>query len=152
MINCIILNYIPNKMQISDTGTKISAIYHLMFTRYDKHGKSNSHIVCLHTNTFQHFKETVWSRDKTFNHDSDVSWVWWHIKSLATYMFTHQLVQDIIKESIRAQHYCPLRGIQWWLVDSPHKGPVMWKMHPIYDIMCVFKWCKILALMLRRFI
>ena len=25
-------------------------------------------------------------------------------------------------------------GIHWWLVNSPHKGPVMWKMFPFDDI------------------
>ena len=26
-------------------------------------------------------------------------------------------------------YHCPfVRGIQWWLVDSPHTGPVMWSL------------------------
>ena len=28
-----------------------------------------------------------------------------------------------------------VRGIHWWPVDSPHKGPVMWKMLPSDDAM-----------------
>ena len=27
-----------------------------------------------------------------------------------------------------------VRGIHWWPVNSPHKGPVMWKMFPFDDI------------------
>ena len=27
-----------------------------------------------------------------------------------------------------------VRGIHWWPVDSPHKGPVMWKMLPFEDV------------------
>ena len=27
-----------------------------------------------------------------------------------------------------------VKGIHWWPVDSPHKGPVTWKMFPIEDV------------------
>ena len=58
----------------------------------------------------------------------DVTWVLKYLNSLATQMFVKQLVQDIIKENIKALHYWPfLRGINHWLVDSIHKRPVMWK-------------------------
>ena len=29
----------------------------------------------------------------------------------------------------------------WWLVDSPHKGPVMWKVFPCHDIIMPDKKC-----------
>ena len=34
-----------------------------------------------------------------------------------------------------------VRGIQWWPVDSPHKGPVTQKMFPFDDV--IVKWYKI---------
>ena len=30
-----------------------------------------------------------------------------------------------------------VRGIHWWLVDSPHKGPVMQKMFPFDDVIMI---------------
>ena len=36
-----------------------------------------------------------------------------------------QLIQAYIKWHIKAPHYWPfVQGNHWWLVDSPHKGPV----------------------------
>ena len=38
--------------------------------------------------------------------------------------------------NMKALHYWPFEmGIHQWLVDSPHKGPVMQKAFPCYDIM-----------------
>ena len=31
-----------------------------------------------------------------------------------------------------------VRGIYWWPVNSPHKGPVMWKMFPFHDVIIDF--------------
>ena len=33
-----------------------------------------------------------------------------------------------------------LRGIHWWPVDSPHKGPVTWKMFPPFDDITMIIW------------
>ena len=49
-------------------------------------------------------------------------WTWWHLKSPASRLFTQVLIQAQIKENIR------------WPVNSPHKGPVMWKMFPFDDV------------------
>ena len=39
------------------------------------------------------------------------------------------------KENIKAPHYWPfVRRIQWWLLDSPHKGPLMQKSFPYHDV------------------
>ena len=67
-------------------------------------------------------------------HHNDVTWLTWHLKSPATWLFVQQLVPANIKENIEARHYWPfMRGIHqspvdfpsWWLMDSPHKGPFM---------------------------
>ena len=64
------------------------------------------------------------------------SW-WCHIRvtvSLATLLFVQYFVEDYNKENNTAHHYWPL--VMWihrWLVDSPHKGPVI----PKFDIW----WC-----------
>ena len=41
-------------------------------------------------------------------------------------------------------------GIHRWLVNSPHKGPVTWKVFPFHDVImiswdpiCHFKWCRL---------
>ena len=40
-----------------------------------------------------------------------------------------------IKEKFRSLHYWPfLKGIDWWPVDSPHKGLVMQKVFPCHDV------------------
>ena len=48
------------------------------------------------------------------------------IKSLTSPLFAQQFVQAINKENIQIPYYWPhVKGIPQWLVDSPHKGPVM---------------------------
>ena len=48
------------------------------------------------------------------------------IKSLTSPLFAQQFVHAINKENIQIPYYWPhVRGIPQWLVDSPHKGPVM---------------------------
>ena len=42
------------------------------------------------------------------------------------------------KENIQIPHYWPfVRGIHQWPVDSPHKGPAMWKTFPCNDMIMV---------------
>ena len=35
-----------------------------------------------------------------------------------------------------------VRSIHWWLVNSPHKGPVTRKMFPVDDVIIMFNWGK----------
>ena len=56
-------------------------------------------------------------------------------KSPVYRLFIQQLAPYINKENSKTPQYCPSwRGIHWWLVYSPHKGPVMQQAFPIYDI------------------
>ena len=64
-------------------------------------------------------------------HNSNITYMPWNLKSLATQLFAQQLVQVNIKENIQALHYWPfVREIHQWLVDFPHKAPVMQKKFP----------------------
>ena len=65
-----------------------------------------------------------------------VLWASWHLKSLATQMFIQQLVQASIKATLKlCITWLFLREIYQWLVDSPHKGPVMWIVLSCHDVM-----------------
>ena len=60
----------------------------------------------------------------------------WHLKSLATQMFVQQLVQASIKATLKlCTTWLLLRENHQWLVDSPHKGPVMWIVFSCHDVM-----------------
>ena len=62
---------------------------------------------------------------------SDITWVPWHLKSLATWLYVDQLAQAGNKGNIKALYYWPfVKGIHHSLVDSLHKGPVMHKVFP----------------------
>ena len=58
------------------------------------------------------------------------------LKSSAFRVFTHPFVQAQIK-SIKAPRHWPLSGES---VDSPHKGPVTWKMFLFDDAIMVLRW------------
>ena len=62
------------------------------------------------------------------------------LNSPITRLFVQQLlIQDNDKENIKIPHYCPfLRGIHRSSVDSPHKGLVMRKTLPRYDVIMVY--------------
>ena len=46
-----------------------------------------------------------------------------------------EVFQSNNKGCIKAPHHWPfVKGIHWWPVDSPHKGPVMWKVFSYHDI------------------
>ena len=63
----------------------------------------------------------------------------WRLKSPASRLFTQPFVQTQIKETIKAPRHWPfVWGIHRWSVNSPHKGPVMWKMFPFDDVFMVF--------------
>ena len=67
-------------------------------------------------------------------HYNDVIWASRRINSPVTWTFVQQRVQANNKG-----HYWPLcEGIHRWPVDSPHKGPVMRKAFPCYDVITFF--------------
>ena len=57
-------------------------------------------------------------------HYSDATGASWHLKRPTTQLFAQQLGPDWHHSCIQLA-LCD-RGIPRWLVDSPHKGPVMW--------------------------
>ena len=64
------------------------------------------------------------------DHQSDVTWASWRLKSPATRLSVQQLVQASNKEDIKVLPY------HWSFVvtDSPRKRPVMLKVSPLYDV------------------
>ena len=66
------------------------------------------------------------------SHYNDSTALSWHINSLASWLFVQQPVQGDTKTNIKALHCWPLkREIHQWLVDSPHKWPVMQNTFPL---------------------
>ena len=63
-------------------------------------------------------------------HGSDVTWALRRLRSRSfDWMFKSN------KGNVRAPHYWPfVMGIHSWLMDSPHKGPVMLSAFPCHDI------------------
>ena len=55
---------------------------------------------------------------------SDVMWVSWRLRSLATRLFFQWLMQSFHTGNINGQHYCPFLG-KLAVMDSPHKGSIM---------------------------
>ena len=68
----------------------------------------------------------------------DITFRWRQMSIKASHFSGHSNVlfaASNIKENIKARHYWPfVRGIHQWPVDSPHKGPVMLKAFPCYDV------------------
>ena len=62
------------------------------------------------------------------------TWASWHLKlpALPT-VFFQQLVRANNKENKAHYYWTFVRGIHQYLVDSPHKGPVMWIALPHND-------------------
>ena len=56
-----------------------------------------------------------------FWHHSDVTWVSWHHSTFFS------IACSCTKETLKLRITGPVKGMHQWLVDSPHKGPVMWK-------------------------
>ena len=70
-----------------------------------------------------------WQLDCLFNSCP----LWYQRKHQSTVNFTvcSTVVHSDIKGNIKALDNWPfVNGIHWWPVDSPHKGPVMWKVFP----------------------
>ena len=79
-------------------------------------------------------------------HDSDVNIGQWRLKSPAFRLFTQPFVQVQIKENIKSASLAFVRGILRSPVNSPYKGPVTRKMHPLDDVIMIivcsrFIWC-----------
>ena len=55
----------------------------------------------------------------------------WCLKKLTTQLFFEYLAEANNDKNIQISHYWPIvKGIQWWPVDSPHKGTVKWNAFP----------------------
>ena len=74
----------------------------------------------------------------SFKHYNDFTLASWHLKSLANWLFVQQLVQDNNNEIKATYYWFFMREIYWWLVESPHKGPVKQKVFPCHDIIMIF--------------
>ena len=69
--------------------------------------------------------------DRVSGQYDEFVWASWRLKSTATLWFVKELVQ-VSSKGNKAQHYLPfVRGIQQWLIDSFHKGPVYDKSVPM---------------------
>ena len=53
---------------------------------------------------------------------------------LTTLLFIQQLDQSNYKTYQSTHCWSFVRGIHQWSMDSPYKGPVMWKVFPCHDI------------------
>ena len=74
-------------------------------------------------------------------HYNDVTRTWWRLGSQTIQLFVQMLVQTNIKANIKSAHHWPfVTGINWCSLDSPHKGPVMWKAFPCHDIVMLWGW------------
>ena len=62
-------------------------------------------------------------------------WAWWPLKSPASRLFTQLFIQGIDQRKHQSSASLAfVRGIRWWPVNSPHKGPVTRKMFPFNDV------------------
>ena len=75
--------------------------------------------------TWDSFTKFRSSCSLTCRHNSDIIWVLWCLKSQATQLFVPWLVQANIKENIKNSTL---------LVDSHHKGPVMWQTFSCHEV------------------
>ena len=77
------------------------------------------------------------SSDSTIRYQSYITvtsqWVGWHLKSPASRLFTQPFIQTQFKTQFKEDIKAP-RGIHRSPVNSPHKGPVTWKMFPFDDV------------------
>ena len=85
----------------------------------------------------------MWVQQGTLCITSDATWGSWHLKSLAAWLSVQQFVKANNRVHTKVSHYWSfVRGIhrshRWILLtkgqlDSPYKGPVMWKVFPFHD-------------------
>ena len=87
--------------------------------------------VCLNVFKIQWIILPVW----TFSHNNGVI-----MSSMASQITSLMIVYSIVYSGTdQRKHQSSaslafVRGIHRWLVNSPHKGPVMWKMFPFDDV------------------
>ena len=74
-------------------------------------------------------------RAETLLYYNDVTWTSYSLKSFVIRMVVKQLMHTHIKETSIYVLLALCEGIHQWLVNSLHKGPVMWKKLPCDDIM-----------------
>ena len=69
----------------------------------------------------------LWPQDR---HNSDVIWISWVTgkSTVCSTISTHQ------RKYQNPASLALVRGIHRWPVDSPHKGPLMWKIFPLDDV------------------
>ena len=61
-----------------------------------------------------------------------------YMSVMAISLFVQQCVQVNYNESINdPHHWLSVRGVHQSLVDSPHKGPVIWKVFSCHDVFMV---------------
>ena len=64
------------------------------------------------------------------------------LRSLVSLLFIQQLVLAYVKYDIKTPYYWPfVRGIHQWLVDSPHKWPVIWE--SFHFMTWCLSWCQL---------
>ena len=69
-----------------------------------------------------------------YYHYSNEKWSPIHLNSAALQLFVQKFKQADTKGNIKAPHHWPfVMGKHRWLVDAPHKGPVMWKVLHYHD-------------------
>ena len=80
-----------------------------------------------------------------YKSERTLQWCWnehhdisnhWHLDCLLNHSGTHQ------RKRQSSMSVAFVRGTHRWLVESPHKGPIMWKMFPFDDIIMTC-WCQI---------
>ena len=83
---------------------------------------------------------TIWNCDKTFT----LQWRYNERDGVSNHWCFDCLLNRLIKDQRKHQRSASLalvRGIHWWPVNSPHKGPVTRKMFPFdYAIMDTKLW------------
>ena len=89
--------------------------------------------------------ETFSTDDVTWRHVigpnySDISWVSWRLKSMATRLFIQHMFSLWQKKYQSLCYWSFVRGIHRWSVDSPHKGPVtyMYEALPFHNAIMSF--------------
>ena len=74
-------------------------------------------------------------------HWSEVTSVWWCLKSPPINCLLNGLFRLTTKGTPNLDISGPFgRGMPTWLVDSPHKGPLMWIVFPCHDIIMSLYW------------
>ena len=67
-----------------------------------------------------------------------------HLKSLTTWLFVWELFPVDNKGSIKGLHYWSyVKKVHWSPVDSPDRGPVMWKAFPCHDVFMIYPACMV---------